>query len=99
MRSVVAVAGINGHAWGSWKSTDDNGLMWLRDFFRRDLKNYRTMTYGYDCNIYTADVFNTNLFELGAGLLGALMNARKTESVRLVTGHTPSFHLVSDYSC
>ncbi|KAI5842142.1 hypothetical protein DFP73DRAFT_480373, partial [Morchella snyderi] len=51
---IVAVCGLDGHAYGSWAGKEDNrGIkrMWLRDFLREDLPSCRTMIYGYDSRL------------------------------------------------
>jgi hypothetical protein len=49
IHSIVAVTGLAGHAFGSWKSHTQN-QMWLRDFLPVDLwdVNIRVLTFGYD---------------------------------------------------
>lgn len=37
--SILAVSGVGGHAYGSWKSPENESQMWLRDFLP---KNYLT---------------------------------------------------------
>jgi hypothetical protein len=50
MCSIVAVAGLAGHAFGSWKSRTQDHQMWLRDFLPVDLRdaNVRILTFGYN---------------------------------------------------
>ena len=45
--SIIAITGLDGHAYGSWRGKGNLGRMWLRDFLSKDLPNCRTMTYGY----------------------------------------------------
>ncbi|KAI5845602.1 hypothetical protein DFP73DRAFT_546704 [Morchella snyderi] len=49
---IIAIAGIDGHAYNSWLAPTDE-RMWLRDFIplRRRLANSRVMTYGYDMRL------------------------------------------------
>lgn len=44
---IIAVCGLNGHAFGSYKQKD-GPYMWLRDGLRNDIPNARIFTYGYD---------------------------------------------------
>jgi len=44
-KSVIAVTGLAGHAFGSWAHSDQH--MWLRDYLPRDAPNARILTYGY----------------------------------------------------
>ena len=43
---VVAVHGIMGHPFETWKHR--NGKVWLKDFLAKDLPFARIMTFGYD---------------------------------------------------
>ncbi|KAF3291474.1 hypothetical protein TWF970_000687 [Orbilia oligospora] len=50
---IVALSGLNSHAYGSWahtESEDNTTTMWLQDFLNRDdqLQNCRTMIFGYN---------------------------------------------------
>ncbi|KAL7267903.1 hypothetical protein RUND412_009495 [Rhizina undulata] len=47
---IVAVTGLGGHAYGSWRGKETK-KMWLRDFLAHDLPNCRTMIYGYNSNL------------------------------------------------
>jgi hypothetical protein len=53
MCSIVAVAGLAGHAFGSWKSRTQDHKMWLRDFLPVDLRdaNVRILTFGYNSTL------------------------------------------------
>ncbi|KAF8535728.1 hypothetical protein BDD12DRAFT_750928 [Trichophaea hybrida] len=44
---IVAMTGLAGHAFGSWKSPGKS-TMWLRDFLPLSLPDVRILTYGYD---------------------------------------------------
>lgn len=44
--SVVAVHGLNGHAFDTW-THKRTGVMWLKDLLPKELPNARIMTYGY----------------------------------------------------
>jgi hypothetical protein len=72
--SIVAVAGLAGHAIGSWSAP--NGSMWLRDELPQDIPNARVLTYGY-----AAD---TSLHELADEFMTYLLAFRgRTERVRI----------------
>jgi hypothetical protein len=51
--SVVAITGLSGHAYGSWRGRGDFNSMWLRDFLKDDevLRHCRTLTFGYNSKI------------------------------------------------
>jgi hypothetical protein len=46
----VAVTGLAGHAYGSWRNRQ-NSRMWLRDFLPNTVRNIQIITYGYQSNI------------------------------------------------
>ncbi|RPB09223.1 hypothetical protein P167DRAFT_511146, partial [Morchella conica CCBAS932] len=74
---VVAVCGLNGHAYGSWRGRGNLRRMWLRHFFSQDIPNYRTMTYGYNSCLTARAVHTTQ--DYSKGLLEELMKARNTD--------------------
>ncbi|KAH0557097.1 hypothetical protein GP486_005115 [Trichoglossum hirsutum] len=47
---VIAVTGLAGHAFGSWKSRD-KPYMWLRDFLPESIPDARILSYGYDTKL------------------------------------------------
>lgn len=47
---IIAVTGLAGHAFGSWKSKNKPD-MWLRDFLPETVPNARILTYGYDTKL------------------------------------------------
>ncbi|KAF8534800.1 ankyrin repeat-containing domain protein [Trichophaea hybrida] len=47
---VIAVTGLAGHAFGSWKERQGNN-MWLRDMLCYDIPNIRILTYGFDSTL------------------------------------------------
>lgn len=48
--SIVAVSGLNSHAFGSWKAPKKND-QWLRDWLPQDVPNARMLLYGYDTRL------------------------------------------------
>lgn len=79
MNSIVAVAGLDGHAYGSWRGRGTLGRMWLRDFFAKDLPNCRTMTYGYDSKLCHRSVHT--IWDYKIDLLEQIKKARTTQEV------------------
>jgi hypothetical protein len=77
--SVVAVTGLDGHAYGSWRGRGDLAEMWLRDFFSEDFPDCRTMIYGYNSKL-NHHSFHT-IQDYVQDLLLALKLARKTAEV------------------
>ena len=51
--SIIAVAGLAGHAYGSWACSPEQ--MWLRDFLPRDAPNARILIYGYPSRVQNSD--------------------------------------------
>lgn len=54
-RSILALHGLNGHAYRSWEYRDRNGesFMWLRDCLPERIPEARILTYGYNANVYS----------------------------------------------
>lgn len=54
IRSVIAVHGLAGNAFGSWAvraQRSEEYTCWLRDFLAEDLPNIRVVTYGYEARL------------------------------------------------
>ena len=49
--------------------------MWLRDFLPKDVKNVRTIIYGYDTNLREAD-WEATIYEMAKSMLDNLRNIR-----------------------
>ncbi|OAP62382.1 hypothetical protein AYL99_04585 [Fonsecaea erecta] len=77
---IIAVTGLNGHAFGSW--TGGNDRMWLRDFLRDDkyLKACRTMIFGYNTKLKEKSVHTTR--DYARSFLMELRKARKSSEER-----------------
>ncbi|KAF8252057.1 hypothetical protein K440DRAFT_18990 [Wilcoxina mikolae CBS 423.85] len=59
---VIAVTGLAGHAFGSWRSRETQ-QMWLKDFLPHDVKNVRIMSYGYDSTLVGHSRAETRLLD------------------------------------
>lgn len=77
--SIVAITGLNGRPYDSWRGTGAHGSMWLRDFFRLDLPSYRTMIYGYNTKWHSKSMSDLN--DMGHEFLNELQKARRSEEV------------------
>jgi hypothetical protein len=77
---VVAITGLDGHAYGSWRG-GNLGRMWLRDFLSKDLPNCRVMIYGYNAKLSNPGLHTIAHF--GAGLREELRKARRSDQVAL----------------
>ncbi|KAI5848046.1 hypothetical protein BZA05DRAFT_118723 [Tricharina praecox] len=92
---VVAVTGLAGHAYGSWKNRTKN-RMWLHDFLPCEFNNIRIMTYGYDTTLQSADdtdPANVNpakrILDLRRAFVTSLTNARSSPERPIVfLGHS-----------
>ncbi|KAH0606842.1 uncharacterized protein H6S33_003676 [Morchella sextelata] len=80
---VVAVTGLAGHAFGSWRNRE-SGKMWLQDFLPNDIKNIRVLTYGYNSNLIGNTVDDT-LQDQRSNLFIQLLNVRNTAEVAILT--------------
>ncbi|KAK0716193.1 hypothetical protein B0H67DRAFT_645841 [Lasiosphaeris hirsuta] len=53
---IIAITGMDGHAYGSWMSREGHGDMWLRNFLSRDFPYCRTMIYGYESKLLATNI-------------------------------------------
>ncbi|KAF8538592.1 hypothetical protein BDD12DRAFT_884762 [Trichophaea hybrida] len=86
---VVAVTGLAGHAFNSWRSPDTNS-MWLKDFLPKDFKNIRVMAYGYDSSLTGPKRGDARMTDYRRSLLEQLGNARVSANSRpiIFLGHS-----------
>jgi hypothetical protein len=77
--SIVAVTGIAGHAYGSWKAAGDSPKMWLRNFLAEDFPNCRTMIYGYNSWLESPGIHQ--IIDYRRSFLAELVMARATPEV------------------
>ncbi|KAF2008357.1 hypothetical protein BU24DRAFT_429452 [Aaosphaeria arxii CBS 175.79] len=76
---VIAITGLDGHAYGSWRGKGNLGRMWLRDFLSKDLPCCRTMIYGYNSKLLSRGT-NT-IKDYGRELLEEIRKIRHTEQL------------------
>ena len=84
--SVIAITGLGGHAFGSWRSRitierPPYRLMWLRDFLPQEFPEARIMTYGYDSSLKEPN--NSNITDYRRGFIQCLENSRRQCPVSL----------------
>lgn len=86
--SIIAVTGLAGHAFGSWRSRN-SGKMWLRDIIPIDLPNARILTYGYDTKL-AGSKSNARISEYAKQFLETVMDARHGDPHRpiIFIGHS-----------
>ncbi|KAF2677679.1 hypothetical protein K458DRAFT_395748 [Lentithecium fluviatile CBS 122367] len=77
---IIAITGLDGHAYGSWRGKGNLGRMWLRDFLCKDLPCCRTMIYGYNSMLSTHEV--DTIMDYSRGLIEELKKVRNTEELR-----------------
>jgi hypothetical protein len=78
---VIAVTGLAGHAFGSWKSRETQ-QMWLKDLLPHDVRNIRIMSYGYDSSLVGHDKAAENrLLDYQRHFIQQLENARSSVPV------------------
>src|SRR5215472_10987248 len=79
--SIIAVTGLAGHAFGSWKSKG-RPEMWLRDFLPESIPNARILTYGYDSRL-PGSQSDDSVPDLSKRLLESIKTIRNEVTVRL----------------
>ncbi|KAI5841055.1 hypothetical protein DFP73DRAFT_516555 [Morchella snyderi] len=89
---IVAVTGLAGHAFGSWRGKGDLGRMWLQDFFSEDLPNCRTMIYGHnsgllDNGIHQIKDYNQQFIWELTRVRSSILNEGKIRPIILI-GHS-----------
>lgn len=76
--SLVAVAGLNGHALGSFRAKNGSDtFMWLRDALPHDIHNVRIFTYGYPSKLVASQCFET-IKDLGGKFRVALRRIKNS---------------------
>lgn len=81
--SIIAVTGLAGHAFGSWKSRGCPE-MWLRDFIPDDLLengyNARILVHGYDTKL-VGSTSDASIHEISKQFLEAVKDTRRQKMV------------------
>ena len=90
---MIAITGLGGHAFGSWRSRisterPNDRPMWLRDFLPREFPNARIMTYGYDSSLKEPN--NANITDYRRSFVQSLQNYRRHCPVSLCLTKLPS---------
>ncbi|KAI9769491.1 MAG: hypothetical protein M1840_003968 [Geoglossum simile] len=78
---VVAVTGLAGHAFGSWRSRETH-QMWLMDFLPNYVENIRIMSYGYDSSLVGDCESESGLFDYRRTFIQQLENSRGSDESR-----------------
>ena len=77
--SIIAITGLDGHAYGSWRGKGNLGRMWLRDFLSRDLPHCRTMIYGYNSKLSSHGI--DTIMDYGRELMEEIKKIRNETDV------------------
>ncbi|KAL5360970.1 hypothetical protein BJX96DRAFT_175795 [Aspergillus floccosus] len=77
---IIAITGLDGHAYGSWQGRGNLGRMWLRDFLSEDLPQCRTMIYGYNSKLSIRGV--DTILDYGRGLMEEIKKIRHTKELQ-----------------
>ncbi|KUM57416.1 hypothetical protein ACN42_g9770 [Penicillium freii] len=77
---IIAIAGLDGHAYGSWQGRGNLGRMWLRDFLSKDLPQCRTMIYGYNSKLSSHGV--DTILDYGRELMEEIKKVRNTKELQ-----------------
>jgi len=73
----IAVSGLAGHAFGSWKQRGGS-FMWLRDSSDWRTRNVRVLLYGYDTSMVGSESFQ-DIDDIGKRFGDALLDVRYLE--------------------
>ncbi|KAM0351803.1 hypothetical protein ACHAPU_002315 [Fusarium lateritium] len=77
---IIAITGLDGHAYGSWRGKGNLGRMWLRDFLSKDLPSCRTMIYGFNSKLSSHGV--DTIMDYGRELMEELRKIRNSDELR-----------------
>ncbi|KAM6504800.1 hypothetical protein FSOLCH5_015290 [Fusarium solani] len=77
---IIAITGLDGHPYGSWRGKGNLGRMWLRDFLSKDLPCCRTMIYGYNSKLSSHGI--DTILDYGRELIEELKKVRNSEELR-----------------
>lgn len=93
MYSIVALAGLGGHALGSFKERRGTHV-WLRDDLPFDFPGARVLIYGYDTKVVGSQSFQ-DLESLASTFRLALKTIRPNSPVSKVRFYLPYFYYTS----
>ena len=95
---MIAITGLEGHAFDSWRgrfSTERpfDRSMWLRDYLPQRFPDARVMTYGYDSSL--REFGGANITDYRRGFIQCLRNSRRQYPVSHCLTELPSNALTS----
>lgn len=85
--SIIAVTGLSGHAYGSWKSPDQADVMWLRDMLPLDFPASRILSWGYYSSIKDAKT-TTSIADIARNLLHDIQVIQIVKRPLIFFGHS-----------
>lgn len=95
---MIAVPGLNGHGFGSFKERKGN-WMWLRDGLAKDLPNSRTLVFALDTHLIDSQS-SQNITDLGGGLRAALgLVCKEPKRPLVLIGHSLGGIIVKEVRC
>ena len=78
--SIIAVHGLNGHAYGTWAHCEAGqpGFenMWLRDFLPDEVKQARILVYGYNSALLGSNTSVSSVKDFAHDLLQRIIDDR-----------------------
>jgi hypothetical protein len=77
--SIIAITGLDGHAYGSWRTKVNLRRTWFRDFFSKDLPRCRTMTFGYNSKLSSRGI--GTLLDYGREFMEEIKKVRYAKEV------------------
>ncbi|RDW59938.1 hypothetical protein BP6252_13025 [Coleophoma cylindrospora] len=88
---IIAITGLDGHAYGSWRGKGNLGRMWLRHFLSKDLPSCRTMIYGYNSKLSSHGL--DTIMDYGRDFSEGIKRVRYTQELR----ERPIFFVAHSY--
>ncbi|RDW56402.1 hypothetical protein BP5796_13224 [Coleophoma crateriformis] len=88
---IIAITGLDGHAYGSWRGKGNLGRMWLRHFLSKDLPSCRTMIYGYNSKLSSHGL--DTIMNYGRDFFEGIKRVRYTQELR----ERPIFFVAHSY--
>lgn len=84
--SIVAVHGLNGHAYGTWTCREESRAniepMWLRDFLPGQIPKARILVYGYNSAVTGPNIGVSGVRDFAHDLLQRITDDRAERKVR-----------------
>lgn len=84
--SIIALHGLNGHAYNTWvynddRQSDSSEVMWLRDFLPDSAPTARIAVYGYNSALVGSNTSVSGIKDFACDLLQRILAERTTDKV------------------